>query len=163
MSDQDLVIVRDFDAPRDLVWNAWTKPELLMRWSGPKGFTTPVYKMDLRVGGAYHTCMRSPEGNDYWSTGIYREIVPPQRLVCTDSFADAEGQVVPASHYGMSADFPLELLVTVSLEDDAGKTRFTLQHAGLPDDALDDCRIGWNESLDKLAELLAEFHQKETG
>ena len=157
MKNQDLVIVRSFDAPRALVWQAWTEPERCMRWWGPKGFTTPFCTIDLRVGGTYLNCMRSPEGQDYWSTGVYREIVPLERIVCTDSFADADGRVVPATHYGMSADFPLEMLVTVTFEEETGKTRFTLRHAGLPPgEDLDNCRTGWNESFDKLAELLAK-------
>jgi uncharacterized protein YndB with AHSA1/START domain len=152
---KDLVITRVFDAPREFVWNAWTEPETSMKWWGPKGFTCPVCRIDLRVGGAYFNCMRSPEGQDYWSTGVYREIVPPERLVCTDSFADEKGNVVPATHYGMSADFPLEMLVTVTLEEEAGKTRLTLEHVGLPPgEDLDNCRVGWSESFDKLAEVL---------
>jgi uncharacterized protein YndB with AHSA1/START domain len=153
---KDLVITRVFDAPRELVWKAWTEPEHCMRWWGPKGFTCPVCRVDLRVGGAYLNCMRSPEGQDYWSTGVYREIVPPERLVCTDSFADEKGNVVPATHYGMSADFPLEMLVTVTFGEEAGKTRLTLEHAGLPPGKdLDDCRAGWSQSFDKLAAALA--------
>jgi uncharacterized protein YndB with AHSA1/START domain len=153
---KDLIITRVFNAPRKLVWKAWTEPESMMRWWGPKGFTCPVCRIDLRVGGAYLNCMRSPEGQDYWSAGVYREIVPPERLVCTDSFADEAGNVVPATHYGMSADFPLEMLVTVTFEEQEGKTRLTLQHAGLPSGKdQDDCRVGWSESFDKLAEVLA--------
>jgi len=153
----DLVITRLFEAPRERIWKAWTEPELLMRWWGPQGFTCPVARSDLRVGGTYLNCMRSPEGQDYWSTGVYREIVPPERLVCTDCFADGKGNVVPATHYGMSADFPLEMLVTVTFEEDAGKTRLTLRHAGLPPGKdLEDCREGWSQSLDKLAGMLAQ-------
>jgi uncharacterized protein YndB with AHSA1/START domain len=153
---EDLVITRVFDAPRERVWKAWTEPESMMRWWGPKGFTCPVCQIDLRVGGTYLNCMRSPEGQDYWSTGVYREIVPPERLVCTDSFADEKGNVVPATHYGMSADFPLEMLVTVTFEEHERKTKLTLRHAGLPPGKdLDDCRAGWSESFDKLAEVLA--------
>ncbi|MBE0596836.1 MAG: SRPBCC domain-containing protein [Desulfuromonadales bacterium] len=152
-----LFITRVFDAPREQVWKAWTDPEEAMRWWGPKGFTTPYCKIDLRVGGAYHNCMRSPEGQDFWSTGVYREIVPLERIVCTDSFADEKGNVVPATHYGMNADFPEEMLVTVTLEDHEGKTKLTLQHAGLPPGKdLDDCRAGWNESFDKLSEELTK-------
>lgn len=152
-----LVITRVFDAPRELIWKAWTEPETSMKWWGPKGFTCPVCRIDLRVGGAYFNCMRSPEGQDYWSTGVYREIVPTKRLVCTDSFADEQGNIVPATHYGMSADFPLEMLVTVTFEEEAGKTRLTLEHTGLPPgEDLDNCRVGWSESFDKLAEVLAK-------
>lgn len=82
---QELVIKRIFDAPRELVWDAWTEPEQIMRWWGPKGFSAPVAKIDLRVGGAYLNCMRSPEGKDFWSKGVFREIVAPERLVMTDS------------------------------------------------------------------------------
>lgn len=155
--EQVVAITRVFDAPRELVWNAWTECERLMRWWGPKGFTTPSCKIDLRAGGAYRNCMRSPEGKNYCSTGIYRDIVPLKRIVCTDSFADEEGNVVPATHYGMSADFPLEMLVTVTIEEIEGKTKLTLTHIGLPSgEDYDNCRAGWNESFDKLAEVLAK-------
>jgi uncharacterized protein YndB with AHSA1/START domain len=74
--NKELIITRIFDAPRELVWKAWTEPEQLMRWWGPKSFTSPVCKIDLRVGGVYLYCMRSPEGQDYWNTGVYKEIIP---------------------------------------------------------------------------------------
>ncbi len=150
----ELVITRIFDAPRELVWQAWTDPEQLVKWWGPKNFTAPVARIDLRVGGKYLNCMRSPEGKDYWTTGTYREIVPPERLVYTDSFADAEGNVVPGSHYGMGDDFPLEMLVTITFEDVEGKTKMTLKHVGLPESMSDMTGTGWNESFDKLAESL---------
>src|SRR5437762_801308 len=107
-----LVITRTFDAPRELVWRAWTEPERLMRWWGPKDFTAPISKIDLRVGGKYLNCMRGPDGKDYYTTGEYVEIVPLERLVYTDSFADEKGNVVPATYYGMSADMPLQMHVT---------------------------------------------------
>ena len=152
---QELVITRVFDAPRELVWKAWTEPDRLMQWWGPKGFTAPVCQIDLRVGGKYLNCMRSPEGKDYWSTGVYREIVPLERIVCTDSFADEHGNVVPATHYGMSPDSPLEMLVTVTFEEHEGNTTMTLRHAGLPPGQDQDMAgAGWNESFDKLAESL---------
>jgi uncharacterized protein YndB with AHSA1/START domain/dihydrofolate reductase len=153
----EIVIARVFDAPRELVWKAWTDPEHLRRWWGPKNFTSPVCKIDLRVGGKYLSSMRSPEGQEFWSTGVYREIVPPERLVMTDSFADKEGNVVPASHYGMSGDWPLELLVTVTFEDVGSKTRMTLRHEGIPAGKMsEDTKAGWNESFDKLADELAK-------
>jgi len=102
MKNQELVITRTFDAPRELVWQAWTEPDRLMRWWGPKGFTAPVCTVDLRVGGRYLSCMRSPEGQDYWSTGVYQELVAPARLVYTDSFADEQGKwVVTAYRVGV--------------------------------------------------------------
>jgi uncharacterized protein YndB with AHSA1/START domain len=160
-TQQELVIERIFDAPRELVWKAWTEPERMMRWFGPKGFTTPHCEIDLRVGGKILNCMRGPAGTDFdkdfWSTGVYREIVPLERIVCTDSFADEHGNVVPATHYGMTGDVPLEMLVTVTFEDLGGKTRMTLRHEGLPAGEMrDGAGVGWSESFDKLAEVLAQ-------
>jgi uncharacterized protein YndB with AHSA1/START domain len=153
--ENEIIISRLFDAPRDLVWRACTEPEMIMQWWGPKNFTAPSCTIDLRVGGRYLYCMRSPEGKDFWSTGVFREIARPERIVCTDSFADENGNVVPATHYGMSADIPLEMLMTFTFEDQAGRTRLTTRHAGLPAGVMHDmARAGWNESLDKLAAVL---------
>jgi len=157
--EEAMTITGVFDAPREVVWRAWTEPEFLMRWWGPRFFTSPACKIDLRVGGKYLNCMRSPDGQDYWSTGIYREIVAPGRLVMTDSFADERGNVVPATHYGMSPYIPLEMLVTVTLEEREGKTKLTLTHSGIEGFTAtdrDNMWQGWNESFDKLAEVLAE-------
>lgn len=151
---EELVITRVFDAPRDAVWKAWTDPGRFMLWWGPEGYTSPACEIDLRVGGKYLACMRSPEGQDCWSTGVYREIVPGERIVCTDSFADAEGNVVPASHYGMEGDWPSELLVTVTFEEDGGRTIMTLRHDGIPSGMARDCEAGWSGSFDKLAGIL---------
>jgi uncharacterized protein YndB with AHSA1/START domain len=152
-----LVISRILDAPPSLVFRSWTNPKYLVSWWGPKGFTAPLCNIDLRIGGKYHFCMRSPEGKDYYSTGVYREIVNPRRIVCTDSFADEKGNVVPATHYGMGGDFPLEMLVTVTFEEIEGKTKMTLKHDGLPAGTMSEMtKTGWNESFDKLAESLAK-------
>lgn len=152
---QEVVLTRVFNAPPELVWQAWTDPQHFKAWWGPKNYTCPFCELDLRVGGKYLTCMRSPEGKEYWSTGVYREIIPSKRLVFTDCFSDERGNVVPATYYGLGADFPLEMLVTVILEDQDGKTKMTLIHAGLlsgPD--RDGTQQGWSESFDKLAESL---------
>ena len=152
-----LVITRVFDAPRRLVFQAWTEPERVKRWWGPKDFTTPVCEIDLRPGGVFRTCMRSSEGQDFWSQGVYREIVEPERIVCTDSFADENGNPVSPEHYGMSPDWPAEALITATFTEHAGKTRLTVQHAPLPPGRERDmCEQGWSESLDKLADYLAE-------
>ena len=155
-TQQELVIERIFDAPRELVWKAWTDPEHVKRWWGPKGFTSPACELDLRVGGKYLWAMRSSEGQDLWSTGVYREIVPLERIVCTNSFADENGNVVPASHYGITADLPLEMLATVTFEELDGKTKLTLEHS-IPASLAEQvgAREGWSESFDKLAETLA--------
>ena len=80
------------------MWKAWIEPERVKYWLGPKNFTSPIAKNDLRVGGTYLFCMRSPEGENFWSTGVYREIIEPELIVFTDSFSDAEGTLVPASY-----------------------------------------------------------------
>jgi uncharacterized protein YndB with AHSA1/START domain len=152
--NQKLLIIREFDASRALVWKAWTEPESCMKWWGPKNFTTPFCKIDFKVGGKYLNCMRSPEGQDFWSTGTYLEIVPMERIVCTDSFADEKGNVVPSSHYGMEG-FPLELQVTVTFEEHEGKTKMTLIHEGIPSGKITELtNVSWNESFDKLAAIL---------
>ena len=161
--ERDLVITRVFDAPRELVWKSWTDPELVKRWWGPEGFTAPYIKIDLRVGGQSLYCMRAPDGKDYWSKGVYREIVPPERIVTTDSFADDKGNIVPATFYGMSAEFPLELLVTLTFEEYEGKTKFTLKHSGFPAGPdKEDAQTGWNQSLDRLAKMLEETRGETT-
>lgn len=153
--DTKLVIVRTFDAPVALVWKAWSDPAMLAQWWSPKAFTAPVIKLDFRVGGKYHFCMRSPEGQDFWSTGIYKEIVPMKKIVCTDSFADENGNVVSASHYGMKADIPEELLITVEFREENGKTTMTLTHLGMPAGEMSEMTsAGWNQFFDKLAEAL---------
>lgn len=151
-----LTIEREFDAPREAVWTAWTDPEQVMLWWAPEGFTTPVCRISLRVGGTFFVCMRSPDGRDYCNISFYREIAAPERLVATMSFADLKGNVVPAATYGMSPDFPLEMLLTVAFAESGGKTKMTLTHAGIPPgQEMDNALEGWNQSLDKLAKLLA--------
>ena len=104
-----------FNAPLNKVWEAWTKPESMMKWWGPKNFTAPVIKIDLKEGGSYLYNERSPDGKDYWNTGVFKEIIPMKRIVLTNSFADADGNIVPASYYGMSGDWPLKSDVTVNI------------------------------------------------
>jgi uncharacterized protein YndB with AHSA1/START domain len=153
----EIVITRQFPAPRALVFDAWTKPERMAQWFGPTGFTTPVVRIDLRPGGVVVSCMRGPDGKDYWSRGVYREVDVPARIVCTDSFADADGNIVEPTQYGMSAGWPREALLTVTFTEDHGATTLRLRHAvgTAPVAERDMCQRGWSESLDKLAAYLA--------
>jgi uncharacterized protein YndB with AHSA1/START domain len=153
---QAIVITRTFDAPRELVFRAWTEPELLKQWWGPKGFTTPVLTVDPRPGGLFHYCMRSPDGHEYWGRGVFREVVPPERLVRVDSLADEQGNPVPAERYGFNAAHPLETLVTVTFDERGGRTTVTLRHeipASVPERSR--AAEGYRQSLDRLADLLA--------
>jgi uncharacterized protein YndB with AHSA1/START domain len=156
-AEENLVISRVIEAPRRRVFEAWTKPEQLVRWWGPITFTTPFCNIDLRTGGAFHYCMRSPEGRDYWGKGVYREIVEPERIVYTDSFSDEDGNLVQPAKYGMSPDWPPETLVTVTLAEHDGETQLTVQH-GVPESVADSAgaRQGWTESLDRLADYVAK-------
>jgi uncharacterized protein YndB with AHSA1/START domain len=154
---EELVVTRVFDAPRELVYRAWTEPERVRRWWGPEGFTMPYCDIDLRPGGIFLRCMRSPEGQDFWVTGVFREVVVPELLVFTGSFADAEGNVVPPARYGVGPGMPLERLVTVTFEEHAGSTKVTVRHAGLPSGADRELvRYGWASGLESLAGYLAE-------
>jgi uncharacterized protein YndB with AHSA1/START domain len=153
-----LIIVRDFEAPRSLVWKYWTEADLFKRWWAPETYTAPVMKIDLRVGGKYLGCMRAPDGTDTWSTGEYKEIKEGERLVMTDHFADAEGNIVSGSYYKLPGVWNLEMLINVSFKDVNGKTRMTLNHYGLPAGEMADMTgLGWSSSFDKLeAELNRE-------
>ena len=144
-AERELVITRVFDAPRRLVFKAWTEPERLVRWWGPRGFTTPSCKMDVRPGGAFRFCMRSSEGTNHWLQGVYREIVEPERLVCTWAWEDAEGR--PAH----------ETLLTVTFAEQGAKTKLTLHQAVFESVAARDAHQGgWTSGLDRLAEYLAK-------
>ena len=153
-----ILIERVFDAPLERLWQAWSDPQQFMRWWGVRAFTTPVAEIDFRLGGKYLYCMRAPDGQDIWGTGVYREIVDRQRIVFSDSFADPQGNPVSGDYYGMGEDFPDDLEISVTLEDIGnGRTRQTLEHIGMPAGELAEMTTAsWNESFDKLAELLAE-------
>jgi uncharacterized protein YndB with AHSA1/START domain len=148
---RELVVEREFDAPRELVWQAFTEPERVARWFGPRGWTLPVCTMDVREGGEWHYCMRGPNGEESWGKAVYREIVPPERIVYTDQFADAQGKANPR--------LP-EMLITLRFEDVGGKTKLT-SRTEFPTDA-DLQKIlamgvvkGLTETWDKLADYLA--------
>ena len=144
-SDRELVITRIFDAPRDLVYQAWADPDRMVKWIGPQGFSGSIIKMDARPGGSYHFYMRGPDG-DHWARGVYREIVAPERLVYTWAWADAQA----------NATRP-ETLITLTFEDlGSSKTKLTLRQAVFESvTARDQHNYGWNSSFDKLAAYLA--------
>jgi len=144
-SKRELVITRVFDAPRSLVFKAWTEPEHMVKWLGPQGFTGKILQSAKRPGDAYRYYMRDPQGGDHWQQGIVREMVEPERLVCTYVWADAEGNPTRP-----------ETLLTVLFEELGGKTKLTLRQAVFESaSARDDHRGGWNSSLDRLAEYVA--------
>lgn len=151
-----IVITRTLDAPRQDVWAAWTDAEQFAAWWGPKGFTTTVPRLDVRPGGTYHYCMQSPDGTDYWATGQYLEVDAPRHLLMTDHFADAEGNVVPASHYGLPDRIGTSHIEVTFEEAGGGATRLTLRHTGLTGEDHAGATQGWTEMVDKLAAYLTE-------
>ena len=150
----EVVIHRVFDLPVNKVWRALTESEQFKKWWGPKGFTCPSSTMEARVGGKYLNCMRGPDGKEYWSTGVVKEFIPQKKLVISDSFSDKNGNIKPASEYGMPGDWPRELLISFELEEADGVTKLKLHHEGIPEEAHDDCVKGWNECFDKLEETI---------
>ena len=122
--DETFVISRTFDAPRDLVWKAWTETERLMQWFGPKGFKMFHAKNDLRPGGTFLYALRGPDGIEIWGKWVYREIAPPERLVLVSSFSDAEGNV---TRHPMSPTWPAQTLSTTTLTERGGKTTVTVE------------------------------------
>ena len=144
-AERELVITRVFDAPRELVWMAWTDRERVMRWLGPKDFQALEFEMDRRPGGAWHSRMRSPEGMEYSNRGVVREVVEPERLVFTFAWDDEEGK--PGR----------EMLVTITFAEHDGGTEMTFSQAVFESaEDRDGHREGWSESFDRLAAYLAE-------
>ena len=144
-TDREIAMTRVFDAPRSLVFDALTKPDLLQRWFlGPPGWSLVVCEIDLKVGGTWRFVLRGPDGTDMGMRGVYREIVPPERSVHMESFDD----------------YPGESLVTTVLVEQGGKTTLTATVL-YPSQEIRDAVIksgmehGAAESYDKLAELLA--------
>jgi uncharacterized protein YndB with AHSA1/START domain len=145
--ERELVITRVFDAPRELVFGAWTDPKHMAQWWGPKHFTNRVEQMDVRPGGAWRIIMRSPDGAEYPSQGVYREIVPPERLVFTNTALDKDGNLL------------IDGFTTVTFADQNGKTKLTLETRAVAMNAIAAQMIagmeaGWTQSLERLAESM---------
>ena len=146
-SDRELAMTRVFDAPCSMVFDAWTKPELLKRWLGVFGsWTFAVCEVDLRVGGKYRFVWRGKDGNEMAMGGVYREIVRPERIVCTEKFDDPwyEGDAID----------------TTTFVERAGKTTMTTTVLYASKEIRDavlksPMESGVAKSYDKLAEVLA--------
>ena len=149
-------ITRVFNAPLETVWRAWTEEAHFRKWWGPTDYTCPDAKLDVRVGGTSLMSMQNKDGKKIWSTATYTEVVPRERLVYTDSFADTDGKKIDPAEAGMPGYWPDDLIVTVTFEEDAGATRMNLTHSGFPKQVVAQCTQGWHESLDKLAASMEE-------
>jgi uncharacterized protein YndB with AHSA1/START domain len=162
-SEFEFIIMRNFNAPRERVWKAWTDEKSLGRWWGPKGFDIVSVKLDLRPGGIFHYQLRSPDGQDMWGKFLFREIVPQERLVFVIGFSDAEGGL---ARHPMSPDWPLLMLSTVTFADaGVGKTTVTVKwtaHEATEKEkqvfeaGRDSMRQGWTGTFDRLEDYLAK-------
>ena len=160
-----MVITREFDAPRERVWKAWTDPEIVKRWWGPEGFTAPSIKIDLRVGGKYIFAMQGPPGSQLeevgYNAGVFKEIVPNEKLVLTIYMSDKDGNMVDPTEYGMDPNFTKESFYTVLFEDiGSGRTRLSLvfpkpeleaEYQAILKSGMEE---GWKSQLNKLEQAL---------
>jgi uncharacterized protein YndB with AHSA1/START domain len=152
-AEQELVITRVFDSPRELAFKVWTDPKHLAQWWGPNGFTNPVCEVDARRGGAIRIHMRGPDGTVYPMTGVYREVVEPERLVFASSALDTEGKPL------------FEVLNTVTFAEKDGKTALTVHSRVVTSTAeaapyLKGMEEGWTQSLERLGEYLRSTFTK---
>lgn len=154
--DRELVIEREFDAPRDLVWKMWTEAAHIEKWWGPRGFDTRVTSIDMRVGGKWEYVMIGPDGKEYPVKGVFSEITPPEKIVTTDEFGEKYDELMPG------VDLPKGLVATTLFDDLGSRTRLTLtvSHASVEDRKKHEemgVVAGWNSSFDKMDEYLADL------
>ena len=152
------VITRIFDAPRALVWKAWTDPAYVTRWWGPKGFTSPLCRIDLRVGGRFTYCMRTPDGRDFYNGGEFLEIVPLEKIVWLWYFSDADGNRVNPSHYGFPPEDREGNIEEILFEEvGSNQTRLTLRRNDptATKEEQEGVAEGYRQILDKMAGVVA--------
>ena len=143
-TDREIVLTRTFGAPRRLVFDAFTKPLLLKRWFGPRGWSLVVCEVDLRVGSGFRFVLRGPDGRDMGMSGVYREIVPPERYVHTESFVDYPGESVVTAVWVVEGD---KTTLTATVLYASQEVRDAVIRSGM--------EHGAAESYDRLAEMLA--------
>ncbi len=145
---------RTFNASIDKVWRVWNDEDSMKHWWGPRGFTAPFIRTDLRVGGTYLWAMKSPKGEMFRNTGVYKEVVANRRIVSTMSFADETGNAVPGSQAPVPGRFPDAVTVIVEFSESSGKTKVTVTEVGLPLIIKIMSKIAWDEQFDKIEGLL---------
>lgn len=126
IQEQDTFISRIINAPRDLVFKAWTDPEHLKHWFAPRGCSIHFTQIDVQPGGGFHSCIRTPDLKDCWCKGTYLEIVAPERIVFSMAVSDEHGNLITPEEAGMAPDWPQETIVTVTFTAEGEKTKFTL-------------------------------------
>jgi uncharacterized protein YndB with AHSA1/START domain len=155
LKTRDLVVTRVFNAPAERVWKAWSDPEYVMRWWGPKVFTSPIAKIDFRVGGTSLVCMRSPDGHDMYNSWTYRKIVPGEMIEFVLDWADKDGNRIDPAQMGLPPDMPRDVRHVITFKAvDKEKTEMTVTEFGYKSDQhLELSKAGLNECLDKMAAI----------
>ena len=155
---KDLVITRVFEAPVDRVWKAWSDGNDVMRWWGPRVFTSPMARMDFREGGSSLVCMRSPDGHDMYNTWTYKKIVPNERIEFVLDWADKDGKRVDPASMGLPANMPRDVRHVITFKSiAANKTEMTITEFGYTSqEQYDLSKAGLEECLDKLAAMFKE-------
>ena len=156
-----MVVTRVFDAPRELVWKAWTDPKYVMQWWGPKGFTAPFCEMDFRVGGKFLYCMRAPDGQEFWNGGEYHEIVPQEKIVSSMYFSDSKGNRIEPEQLGIEHE-AIDGAHDVTLFEDLGngQTKLTFIGNETMQNAIKTGQLeGTRQVLDKFAAVIAGLAQ----
>lgn len=154
--EPEFAITRLFEAPREIVFEAWTDPRYVALWWGPHGFTTPFCEMEARERGHFRLCARSSQGEETWHQGIYHEVKAPERVVSTMSFANEQGDFVSPTTYGYGVDFPSQIQDVVTFTCHEGdRTKLTLRRNY--SDALakfykEDER--WDQALERLSHVV---------
>lgn len=154
-----MVVTQVFNAPRELVWKAWTEPQYVMQWWGPQGFTAPICRMDLRVGGRSLFCMKAPDGQEFWNAVEYLEIVLHQKIVSSMYFSDSEGNKIDPAELGIEHE-AIDGACDVTLFEDlgTGQTKLTFIGNESMESAKESGQMeGWNQILEKLATVVAEL------
>jgi uncharacterized protein YndB with AHSA1/START domain len=162
ISGNDTIFTRIIDAPRELVWKAWTDPEHLAKWWGPHGMENPVCEVDLKPGGRYRIVMRDSKGVDYPITGVYREVVVPERIVSTVNTAEHSQEwhdLINQNRPG-GGKAATEMLLTVTFDEIGGKTKITIRShfqssADLEAFMKTGMGEGWSQSLERLEALVS--------
>jgi uncharacterized protein YndB with AHSA1/START domain len=158
---QPFVITRTLNAPRDVVWKAWTESRHMERW-GPKGVTLHQARLDLRPGGVFHYCMKTPDGREMWGRWVIWDIDRPRRLVFVNSFSDKAGGI---TRHPTSPDWPAEVLSTIMFAEQAGRTLLIVEWLPLNPSEVErrtfdqghaSMQNGWTGTLDRLSDYLAK-------
>jgi uncharacterized protein YndB with AHSA1/START domain len=160
MDIKPFIISRDFNAPRSMVWKAFSDPDRMKQWWGPKGFTVQISKMDFRAGGIFHYCLSAADGIKIWGKFIYKEIVPEEKIVCIDCFSDEKGGL---GRHPMSPDWPQQMITTFRFTEQNEKTTFAIEWMPYEstdkeiktfDEGRDSMKGGWTGTLDQLTEYI---------